>query len=164
MLVIVSTADGQEHRFDNATAVSVNGVPLEEETTEQKWERFLATAAKLEDGYALYYDNHEDLCGSYKYGEWENEVGVMMKYGTLRPILASDYISEMWDELVSDLGSVNVEFEVDGVSFDHDMDASDLIEEYGESSARDEWVRSKDFYSDEDYKVSRERDTVSDFV
>jgi hypothetical protein len=118
----------------------------------------------LEDGYALYYDTDEELFENYKVGEWENEVGVMMKYGTLRPILASDYISEMWDELVSDMGYVNVEFEVDGVSFDHDIDASELIEQYGESTARDEWVQSKDFYSDEDYKVSRERETVSDFV
>jgi hypothetical protein len=164
MLVIVSTADGQEHRFDNATAVSVNGVPLEEETTEQKWARFLVAANALQDGHALYYDTDEELFENYKVGEWENEVGVMMKYGTLRPILASDYISEMWDELVSDMGYVNVEFEVDGVSFDHDIDASELIEQYGESTARDEWVQSKDFYSDEDYKVSRERETVSDFV
>lgn len=164
MIVIVSTEDGQEHRFDNATSVSVNGVPLEAETTEQKWARFLVAANALEDGHALYYGEHEDLFGEYKYGEWENEVGVMMKYGTLRPILASDYISEMWDELLDDSGSVNVEFEIDGVSFDHDIDASELIEQYGESTARDEWVQSKDFYSDEDYKVSRERDTVSDFV
>jgi hypothetical protein len=164
MIVVVTTADGQEHNFDNATAVSINGVPLEEETTEQKWERFLVAANALEDGHALYYDQNEDLFGEYKYGEYENEVGVMMKYGTLHPILASDYISEMWDELVAEMGYVNVEFEIDGVSFDHEIDGSELVDQYGESTARDEWVKDKDFYSDEDYKVSRERDTVSDFV
>jgi hypothetical protein len=124
----------------------------------------LVAANALQDGHALYYDTDEELFENYKVGEWENEVGVMMKYGTLRPILASDYISEMWDELVSEMGYVNVEFEIDGVSYDHEIDASELVEQYGESTARDEWVQSKDFYSDEDYKVSRERDTVSDFV
>ena len=164
MLVIVSTADGQEHRFDNATSVSVNGVPLEAETTEQKWARFLVAANALQDGHALYYDNHEDLFENYKVGEYEYEVGVMMKYGSLRPILASDAVSELWDEAVSELGYVNVEFEVDGVSYDHEIDGSELLEQYGYATARDEWVKDKDFYSDEDYKVSRERDTVSDFV
>lgn len=164
MIVIVTTADGQEHNFDNATAVSINGVPLEEETAEQKWARFLVAANALEDGHALYYDNNEDLFDHFKVGEWDYEVGVFMKYGTLHPILASDSVSEMWDELVGEMGYVNVEFEIDGVSYDHEIDGSELIEQYGESTARDEWVKSKDFYSDEDYRVSRERETVSDFI
>jgi len=164
MIVIVTTADGQEHNFDNATAVSINGVPLEEETAEQKWARFLYAANALENGHALYYDQHEDLFDHYKVGEWDYEVGVLMQYGTLHPILASDSVSELWDEVVSDLGEITVEIEIGDTTIYHYADASDLLEQYGLSEARNEWLKDQPFYSDEDYKVSRERDTVSDFI